>query len=476
MKKIITSEFVKKNGDVNPLLLKSAILKTNLIKIVDENLCFSVDGLLWKPLESTEQGQLIFRNLFFTLDAQATLSAKTMRKILDDIRVDARFSKTTADSAPLTTPHDWVLFRNAVMNIYSGEVYGRNEFHKKFPCFAFRYEVDIDYQKNVSSDSFPTFHEFLKDTFQDNESAKKRLLEAIAYLLSPVRNFRQAVFLVGVPGSGKSVVLEFIRRCLDPKSVSTLDLKEIGQYNNNGDLYGKQLNLCTDIDSDSSFNISVFKRAVCNENVTFSQKYEVSRSRPFTAKLAMAGNAFPKLKPAEVTPFLDRLFTVYFPQAVPANQRNPNLIAALEEEKNAIVSFSFQVAQDRYFKNQQPTDDAASEAAMHRFRDAMNPQIAFCDDFLDIGSDADFVRKSDINAIFKQFCRREGYDLISTRWLSAYIEQRFCPCYTKKNLSAINLGNVRGYTGLCWNLENIKAIDMDIYLDIKNIDTFCRKD
>lgn len=476
MKKIIISDFVKKNGDVNPLLLKNAILKTGLIKIIDEDLCFSIDGLLWQVLESDEKSQLAFRDLFFTLDAQAALSAKRLKKILDDIRVDVRFFKTAADAAPLTISDDFVLFRNAVLNIYSGEVYKRAEFHEKFPNVAFRYQIEADYQKNASWDSCPTFNKFIKDTFEDNESAKTRLLEAISYLLSPVKNFRKAIFLVGVPGSGKSVILEFIRRCLDPKSVSTLDLREIGQYNNNGDLYGKQLNLCTDIDSNSSFNISVFKRAVCNENVTFSQKYEVSRSRPFTAKLAIAGNAFPQLKPAEVEPFLDRLCVLTFPRSVPLDKRNPGLVDELEEEKNAIITLAFQAAQRRFFKNRQPTTDAASAAAVKRFRASMNPQVAFCDDFLDIGSDADFVRKSDINAIFKQFCRREGYDLISTRWLSAYIEQRFCPCYTKKNLSAINLGNVRGYTGLCWNLENIKAIDMDIYLDIKNIDAFCRKD
>jgi P4 family phage/plasmid primase-like protien len=367
---IYNSDITDENGRAREDLVREALLATQAVKSFDDQLFMRTDTNIWQPIPLCDAGQKMIRRAFFDPLAQSLISHRLMDTVVDNIATDVRFDSI------VDFPTDLVCFQNGELNIYT------SEFSEKI-MHAYKTAIQCRYLPEATLDDAPTFKKFLQTSLGHDTANWNRLLEAIAYVLSPIDTQKMAVFFIGPSGSGKSVVLRLVQALLPEYSVSTLDLSELGHYNNNSTLYGKTVNISSDINSEGSFDMSFFKRATSNEPVLFSEKYSRSKSGRFSTKLLFAGNAMPNIKAAEIDPFVKRCDIVYFKNAVRKNDINYHLYEELLPEKDVVVTLAFKAAQTGLFKTGRPVPCPDSDAAIRFFKMERDPFGFFLHDCLE---------------------------------------------------------------------------------------------
>lgn len=465
MQQISLGQIQDTNGRISIVSLKDALFHQGCVKTWQNQILVSNPEGYWSFVPMGSAGQSLIRRVLFTETAQAHIGYQKLKVVLDDLAVDCRF-----EFYENSFSEQKILFKNGVLDILSGQ------FDSEPGADNFRYRVNANYVKEFTLRDALNFKKYLQDIFGENKGAKIRLLESMAFLISPIQRAKIGVFWVGKPNTGKSLLLEVLSSFLNDDLISSVDLSELGRYNGNGVLLGKQLNVCSDYDSQTRFDMSFYKRATANEYVTFSNKYEQSRTLPFLGKLVFAGNALPNVDSTELSPFIDRLFLVYFPNAIAKEQRDAKMIDKLVSEKDVIISVAVNYALKGFFANRIPSRDAQCEEFLQQFINNSEPVKAFCNDFLEIGDECDCVRFCDVKSLLKKYCNDNIYRFPAGKAVKECIASQFpCASYVKKNLSAIEKGNLYVFNGIRWKESEVKAFCPTVYDTIEQIKIYTHR-
>ena len=109
----------------------------------------------------------------------------------------------------------------------------------------------------------PEFKRFLADVTLGNPVLQERIWQAVGYLLVPDQHGKAIILLQGRKHSGKSVLVNVVKRCFDDELVVALSVNEFDRRFATSSLYGKKL--CVDADlSDERLDrtaVSVLKKS-----------------------------------------------------------------------------------------------------------------------------------------------------------------------------------------------------------------------
>lgn len=107
---------------------------------------------------------------------------------------------------------------------------------------------------------------------------------------------QKALLCFGPPGTGKSVLLELHERLVGPENASAESLQKIEEDKyRSANLYGKRVNICSDIPSTKIHKGEVFKKLVSGiDTVDAENKYQQSFKFKNTAKLGFSANHLPE--------------------------------------------------------------------------------------------------------------------------------------------------------------------------------------
>lgn len=184
----------------------------------------------------------------------------------------------------------------------------------------------------------PEFKRFLADVTFGNSVLQERIWQAVGYLLVPDQHGKAIILLQGRKHSGKSVLVNVVKRCFDDELVVALSVNEFDRRFATSSLYGKKL--CVDADlSDERLSrdaVSVLKKLTGSDSISGDVKFGDYLQFENSAKFLYGSNHV-VLLPNKDAAFYDRLVVIPFARTVPLDERDFRLEEKLNAERDAII-------------------------------------------------------------------------------------------------------------------------------------------
>ena len=184
----------------------------------------------------------------------------------------------------------------------------------------------------------PEFKRFLADVTLGNPVLQERIWQAVGYLLVPDQHGKAMILLQGRKHSGKSVLVNVVKRCFDDELVVALSVNEFDRRFATSSLYGKKL--CVDADlSDERLDrtaVSVLKKLTGADSISGDVKFGDYLQFTNSAKFLYGSNHV-VLLPNKDAAFYDRLVVIPFARTVPSDERDFRLEEKLNAERDAII-------------------------------------------------------------------------------------------------------------------------------------------
>lgn len=184
----------------------------------------------------------------------------------------------------------------------------------------------------------PEFKRFLADVTLGNPVLQERIWQAVGYLLVPDQHGKAIILLQGRKHSGKSVLVNVVKRCFDDELVVALSVNEFDRRFATSSLYGKKL--CVDADlSDERLDrtaVSVLKKLTGADSISGDVKFGDYLQFTNSAKFLYGSNHV-VLLPNKDAAFYDRLVVIPFARTVPPDERDFRLEEKLNAERDAII-------------------------------------------------------------------------------------------------------------------------------------------
>jgi P4 family phage/plasmid primase-like protien len=310
---------------------------------------------------------------------------------------------------PDTQSHyaDLVNCRNGMMNVYDGSLVEHDTAYQSFVQLPVVYDENAKSQKVldfvgsiVTEDAIPTFWEFM------------------GFLLLPDYRYKRVLLLVGPGNTGKSSLLEFIRRALGRANTSSISLQDLTDNSfMRVELFGKMANIYADLSLNAIESSGEIKALTGGDEIEAHRKY----GQPFTfrnsAKLIFSANDFSSVSRPDPT-FFDRFIVVSCNHKfIPGKDAIVNVVETFSpEDYSAFLNYAVE-GLHRLIQHQGFTVSESSSADIvemkQEFKESADNIVAFVVSATQAEPGA-MVLKSDMYVVYRQWCERAGVRPVSS--------------------------------------------------------------
>ena len=292
----------------------------------------------------------------------------------------------------------WDIENKRMMKVFSNDM--------KFIRF-----VDADLSRIPSGES-EALLKFCRNVFGEDKFQEKMavLYELIGYCISDIQGVKQAVFLIGPPDCGKSVILELIRRLVGKENASSVSLANFGGKFNTYSMYNKVLNICGEIPSGTmpGAALDMFKSITGRDQIELEQKGQQPFQTVLNVKLIFAGNTLPTFSNRDGTnSLIQRMHLLIFDKSVNEKNIDKHILDKLWDERDKIVYYSL-LALSKFVKNDMnfiTTDD--EKKMLDSLRIMANPFEHFVKSQLEFGKDH-YAYITDVYNAYNEFAAEEA--------------------------------------------------------------------
>ncbi|MCM1167409.1 MAG: phage/plasmid primase, P4 family [Lachnospiraceae bacterium] len=296
--------------------------------------------------------------------------------------------------------------------------------------WCFTYCLDFDYVEGADLKDAPVYTEFLKTSLDlDTDKSKSWLLsEIIGVCLSGVQNHRHMYILMGVTGSGKSVIADFLHRIIAPESaVTSFGLQDVSGRFNKQHLENAVLNICREITANRIKDTDTLKELIAEEPIFVEGKGKEGYTAYPHVKLFSCTNQLPRFGNMDSSgnqALLNRMIVLRFNHSIPDENIDRGLVDKLLAERNIICSLavkSLQRLYDNGFKFTVPEDTKQMLESYHREDISLE---LFIEQHCRIAEGC-MVHNKDFVAAYNRFCMENFFAPYKTREISQFIGANF---------------------------------------------------
>jgi putative DNA primase/helicase len=304
--------------------------------------------------------------------------------------------------------------KNGILNIFTKELSPFSSdkiFFNKLP---------VEYNPEAKC---PQIDKFLADVLA-TEDNKKLIYELAGFCLLKEYRFEKAFIMVGGGRNGKSKVIEVIKRLIGLDNCCGLQLTSLTPDSFSvGELFGKMVNIASDISSNELKDASTFKSLTGRDPISVKRKF--LRDLTFTnyAKMIFACNTLPMVQETH-RGFFDRWVLLNFPFTfVPKEEfdrsedkvnfkiRDEDIINKIttETEMSGFLNAALEGLK-RLLDNRIFTYEASVDQVKNDWIRKSNSFAAFCNDHI-VQDYAGVITKKDLRRKYSAYCKK--YKLIS---------------------------------------------------------------
>lgn len=180
----------------------------------------------------------------------------------------------------------YINFKNCLFNLEKWE------FEAHSPDIKTICQIPVNYDPEAEC---PRIEKFLREVTSSEEDIAF-LEEWAGYCLTTDVSYQKALMLYGIPGTGKSVFATLLETFVGSENASSESLQKIEEDKYRAaKLYGKLVNICSDIPSTKLHKTEVFKKLVSGlDTIDAENKYQDPFKFKNKAKLTFSANKIPE--------------------------------------------------------------------------------------------------------------------------------------------------------------------------------------
>lgn len=366
---------------------------------------------------------------FFSPDSRGEVRTSTLNEIVRRLLVLPE-TDVNLNERRKATQH-LINLRSGAYNLKEKKFTQREELtNKQLSEWCFTYCFDFDYFNEATLEHAPCYLEFLKSSLDfDTDKSKARLLsEIIGVCLSGVQAHRHMYILMGVTGSGKSVIADFLHRIVTPETaVTSFGLQDISGRFNKQHLENAVLNICREITANRIKDTDTLKELIADEPIFVEGKGKEGYTAYPHIKLFSCTNQLPRFGNMDASgnqALLNRMIVLRFNHSIPDKKVDRELVDKLFAERNVICSLavkSLQRLYDNGFRFTVPEDTKLMMESYHREDISLE---LFVEQHCLISADGK-VHKKDFIAAYNRFCMENFFVPYKAKEISQFIDANF---------------------------------------------------
>jgi len=324
----------------------------------------------------------------------ATLSAMKFSKCADTARSIRAISTREGLIAPAWIPTgqpapQCVSFANGILDVARWRVDPQHPavFMPPSPTLFTHSRCPYEYDPAATC---PAFDAFLESAFPTDEVARREILKMLGYLITPDTSQQKMFILGGVPGSGKSTLINLIQQLVGHDSCCSPSIANLATQYGPQSLLGKSLALVSEANNGGPQKavpleaVDLIKRITGCDPVQIDRKYREPLSLRMPIRFLLACNRLPNfLDPSGA---MARRVQLFWMRQSFVGREDRSLPARLTAELPGIANRALQglrmLMDDGGFR---PVPSAAP--VMHAYIRQMSPVMGFMEDCLDLGAD-----------------------------------------------------------------------------------------
>ncbi len=348
-----------------------------------------------------------------------------------------------------------IAFMNGIFNIETGEI--------EMPSpdvMVFRH-VEANFNPDLYG-RCPYFNAYLARATKGNVNLIARVWECLAFILieKKIKNF---VIFLGPKNCGKSVLLKFLESLFIFSEIISLQPHDFAKEFSASSVDGRKLCLCGDLPSDtvSSKAVGFIKSLTGGDSVGGRHLFSEKKILDTTGLRIVFGSNHPLAINNADDAFDSRLVYIVFPESVPREEQDPDLVDKLIAEKDAIVNTAVSYIPQVLKNNGITAGEDETQALLNEFYgnygiSAEESIERFFEDCCEL-DETNFV---EINELFQHYCNFMNgcspfVDVASfSKVFKAFIKNLGFPVtdkyrpYGEKDPLTGKPKRLRGYTGI----------------------------
>lgn len=294
-------------------------------------------------------------------------------------------------------PVEWVCFRNGMYNPVTGELLVHSPDYLCTNMIPHDFKPDAVYKDSVCE-------RFVRGLIPDEED-REMFLRYAGICFTRDTRLQKFFVIVGLPGTGKSVLLNMLTRCIGRANISNISLQDLNKRFYPTLLYGKLTNINADLPRTALETTDAIKKIVGEDDVIGEIKGGAIFSFRSYAKLLFSTNEFPQMLDEKSNAFFRRILCV---EVTEEPEYIENLQAGLEESLDGFIHECMRALGDFYKGGAQPIDSANSKMMVKQlYREADSVQ-AFLDSF-ENWLEGEKIERKEMYTAYVAYCGNEGH-------------------------------------------------------------------
>lgn len=321
--------------------------------------------------------------------------------------------------------------RNGVYDLKARKLIPRADINsKQLLEWCFTSCMNFDYISEPKIENSINFLKFLKSSLDyDTDRSKTRLLlEIIGVCLSGIQTHRHMYILMGVTGSGKSVIADFLHKIVIPESaVTNFGLQEIAGRFNKQHLENAVINICREITARRINDTDTIKELIAEEPIFVEGKCKEGYTAYPHVKLFNCTNQLPRFGNMDASgnlALLNRMTVLRFNHTIPDDEVDRDLSDKLFNDRSIICSLAVKELQRLYdsgFTFTVPEDTKLMMDSYHREDISLE---LFIKQHCQISANSK-VHKKDFMSAYAKFCMDNFFVPYKQKEVVQYIDANF---------------------------------------------------
>lgn len=251
------------------------------------------------------------------------LSSKNRKEVILALAYEAYTPWEDCNRDPYDIP-----FLNGVYNVKSGG------FRPTLASDNLTYVLPHVYNPEiVKTDNSESFY---RVSLEGSIDKRRFFSQMLGYSMTRSAEFQVFFIFKGRGGTGKSTLLDIVRRVLGMENISNLQLQDFNRQFGLDVLFNKLANIGDDISTSELVDSQSFKKASSGDVIHVDRKYKTSLDFAPFAKIIFSANSYPKI--ADKSRAMERrMRIVASDRVIPKDEIDPNFLRNLTEEDFAAI-------------------------------------------------------------------------------------------------------------------------------------------
>lgn len=315
---------------------------------------------------------------------------RVFKLILKDLKLQVKIDEINLH------PKYWINFLNGFLDVKTGILHEHSPDYRSVNQIPHLYKPGLNIEESV-------FNKFLLTRIPDPDN-RKMLYEFMGYCLFPDIIFQKFLVLVGLGGSGKSVILNQQSRILGANNLSALPLQSLSERFSTAFLLNRTCNICGDLSSDAVKGTSVIKQLTGEDLCKAEYKGGDIFFFKNRAKFLFSCNELPTILDDRSNGFYRRILIIRFDNE---GEYISDLYQKLSDEKEIeiIISHIVQGAKSALLRGK-IFESRAVLGEVSRLQRDSDSVAAFMESCLESDKE-ERIKRPDLFAVYEDYCRQE---------------------------------------------------------------------